>query len=115
MISESSEDGEVDLLSGIAGSYILHIAASLKPEAARYMVVNDPGNLHERVDRCRANALEASAHQVLAYGFSFGRLGRHLASIAEPVCDGPVVHKGPTVVAEGSEFLNNLVHLFGIC
>jgi hypothetical protein len=64
------------------------------------MVVNNPGNLHEGVDRCRTNTLEASAHQVLAYGFSFGRLGWHLASIAEAVCDGPVVHKAPTVDAE---------------
>ena len=72
------------------------------------MVVNDPGNLHERVDRCRSNTLEPSAHQVLAYGFSFRRLCRYMASIAEAVCDGPVVHKAPAVVAERSEFLNHL-------
>lgn len=72
------------------------------------MIVNDPGNLHERVNRCRANTLEPSAHQVLAYGFSFWCLCRYLASIAEAVRDGFVVHKAPTVVTEWSEFLNHL-------
>lgn len=72
------------------------------------MVVNDPGNLHEGVDRCWANTLEPSAHQVLAYGFCFRRLCRYLPSIAEAVCDGPVVHEAPAVVAERPEFLNHL-------
>jgi hypothetical protein len=31
-----------------------------------------------------------------------------LASIAEAVFDGPVVHKAPAVVAERSKFLNHL-------
>ena len=64
------------------------------------MVVNDSGDLHEGVDRCRANTLEPPAHQVLAYRFSFRRLRRYLASIAEAVHDGLVVHKAPAVVAE---------------
>lgn len=86
----------------------LVLAASLISEATWQMVVNDPGNLHEGVDCCRANTLEPPAHQVLAYGFSFRRLCRYLTSIAEAVCDGPVVHKAPAVVAERSEFFNNL-------
>ena len=72
------------------------------------MVVNDSGDLHEGVDRCRANTLEPPAHQVLAYRFSFRRLCRYLASIAEAVRDGLVVHKAPAVLSEWSEFLNHL-------
>jgi hypothetical protein len=64
------------------------------------MVVSDPGDLYKEVDCCRANKLEASAHQVLASGFSFQHLGWRLANIAEAVCDGSVVRKAPTVVAE---------------
>ena len=60
----------------------LVLAASLKSEATWHVVVKDPGNLHEGVDRCRANTMESSAH-LLAYGFSFRRLCRHLASMAE--------------------------------
>lgn len=72
------------------------------------MVVYDPGDLHEGVDCRRADALEASPHQVLAHGFRFGRLGGYSASVEEAVCNGPVVHEAPAVVAERSEFLNYL-------
>jgi hypothetical protein len=72
------------------------------------MVVNDARNLHEGVDCRRANALEASSHQALAYGLRFGRLDRYLASIAEVAFDGFVFYEAPTVVAERSEILDYL-------
>lgn len=92
----------------------LWLAANLiKPEAAQQMVVDDPGDLHERVDRRGADAPEPSAHQVLAHSLRFGRLGGHLASVAEAVCDGPVVHEAPAVVVERSEFTDYLQIVIG--